>query len=122
MPNPLTHFLFSPTIKILFPVVQFKNEIYYAFGITCLLGWLAFNLYVLRHYFCPVCFPEPMYNDDGLNQAELQAKTNQHILHSRVGVAVGLPTSIAAPSETRALMLNNRTCSVFSLDNVVVKK
>ncbi|KAI6236638.1 hypothetical protein M3Y95_00178900 [Aphelenchoides besseyi] len=106
------------SVKILFPVVEFKNEIYYAFGVFCLLSWLAFNLFILREFLCCI----DVYTEDGLNQKELDARTKQIMVQSRVGLASGIPTSIGAPAETRALMLNTRTYSVFSLNSVVVKK
>jgi hypothetical protein len=33
-----------------------------------------------------------IYNDNGLNKEELEVKKQQYVIHTRVGIALGLPT------------------------------
>lgn len=55
--------------KILFRIVEeFREELYYLFGVLCLGSWFVFNLWVLRDYFCPCWFP-PIYTADGFLKA-----------------------------------------------------
>ncbi|CAJ0589643.1 unnamed protein product [Cylicocyclus nassatus] len=35
---------------------QYRETIYIVFGIVCLISWLAFNVYAVRDYFCPIYF------------------------------------------------------------------
>jgi hypothetical protein len=60
-------------------------------------------------------FP-PIYNDEGLNKEELELQTQKYVIRTRVGIALGLPASIGAPNETRNIMIQSRSCSVFSLN------
>lgn len=41
-------------VKILFRIAEdYRHELYYGFGLLCLISWFAFNVWILRDYFLP---------------------------------------------------------------------
>uniref|UniRef100_A0AC35GMX8 ATP synthase F0 subunit 8 n=1 Tax=Panagrolaimus sp. PS1159 TaxID=55785 RepID=A0AC35GMX8_9BILA len=84
-------------VKVLFDFAEHRNELYYFFGLLCLLGWLAFNLWVLRDYFCPWWF-EQIYTETGLPQQKLELKKAEIIMRNRVSNAFSITTNIAVPN------------------------
>ncbi|CEF69751.1 Hypothetical protein SRAE_2000439700 [Strongyloides ratti] len=77
------------TNKKIFKVWKFANfgelrsELYYFFGLLCLLSWLAFNLWILRDYFFPWWF-SPLYTESGLPKHKLEMKKKEILLEKRV--------------------------------------
>lgn len=62
---------------------ELRSELYYFFGLLCLLSWLAFNLWILRDYFFPWWF-SPLYTESGLPKHKLEMKKRKILLEKRV--------------------------------------
>lgn len=85
-------------MKLFFQLVDYRFELYYAFGIICLGSWLAFNLWILRDYFFP-CWFSPIYTETGLSEEKLELKKRQILVRHRVSIAFQLPILIGAPND-----------------------
>uniref|UniRef100_A0A0N5C8T2 Cation-transporting ATPase n=1 Tax=Strongyloides papillosus TaxID=174720 RepID=A0A0N5C8T2_STREA len=62
---------------------ELRSELYYFFGLLCLISWLAFNLWILRDYFFPWWF-SPLYTETGLPKQKLEMKKKEILLQKRV--------------------------------------
>uniref|UniRef100_A0A1I7SJ69 G_PROTEIN_RECEP_F1_2 domain-containing protein n=2 Tax=Bursaphelenchus xylophilus TaxID=6326 RepID=A0A1I7SJ69_BURXY len=117
--------LLSFPSKILFYILQdYRTQLYYIFGVTCLLSWLAFNLYILRDYFFP-CWFDTVYTEDGLNKEELEQAKMNYMVRQKVSSAMAIPTSVCAPVDLKKNMFNKghqRSHSVINIHDIVVKK
>uniref|UniRef100_A0A0M3IPV5 Bestrophin homolog n=1 Tax=Ascaris lumbricoides TaxID=6252 RepID=A0A0M3IPV5_ASCLU len=87
-------------VRNLFNLSQYRDDLYYAFGLLCLGSWFIFNLWILRDYFFPWWFP-PIYTDGGLKKEKLELKKIELIRKARLSSAFTITTSIAIPPEAQ---------------------
>ncbi|KAI3416058.1 hypothetical protein GPALN_005610 [Globodera pallida] len=92
----------------------------YAFGLCCLLCWLAFNLWVLRDYFFPCgnCgifihflnfgwYP-PIYTERGLRKTKLETMKHNYLVRARMSDAFQLTASVAAGHFAKKFMAQSK--------------
>ncbi|CAD5230796.1 unnamed protein product [Bursaphelenchus xylophilus] len=81
-------------LKILFRIVEeYRDELYYVFGVVCLGSWFAFNMWVLRDYFFPCWFP-PIYTPSGFLKEELEQRKQEILMKNRFQNALTIPSTL----------------------------
>uniref|UniRef100_A0A7E4VI04 Seipin n=1 Tax=Panagrellus redivivus TaxID=6233 RepID=A0A7E4VI04_PANRE len=83
-------------VRVLFSLAEHRVELYYAFGLFCLIGWLAFNLWILRDYFFP-CWFNAVYTETGLSKQKLESRKQEIIMRNRISNAFSITTNVAIP-------------------------
>uniref|UniRef100_A0A0R3RSQ6 Uncharacterized protein n=1 Tax=Elaeophora elaphi TaxID=1147741 RepID=A0A0R3RSQ6_9BILA len=86
-------------------LIEFRENIYYIFGLFCLISWFIFNLWILRDYFFPWWF-RPIYTDRGLNQIALERKKMEYLRRQRFSNVFSVPVSVVAPNAIQILSQN----------------
>ncbi|VDN01839.1 unnamed protein product [Thelazia callipaeda] len=87
-------------VHSLLNLIGYREDIYYIFGLFCLISWFIFNVWILRDYFFPWWF-EPIYTEKGLNKVDLEHKKIEFLLRQRINNAFAISISVAAPSTIR---------------------
>ncbi|KAI6213000.1 hypothetical protein M3Y94_00097000 [Aphelenchoides besseyi] len=102
-------------VKILFRVAEeHRFELYYYFGVICLIAWFVFNLYALRDWVCPSFFP-PIYTADGHLKSELDSKTREFMMRAKISNTMCIPTAVVViPNSGEIDGRRNAFCKVES--------
>ncbi|VDN86158.1 unnamed protein product [Brugia pahangi] len=99
--------------------IEFRENIYYIFGLLCLLSWFIFNLWILRDYFFPWWF-KPIYTDKGFNKIALERKKMEYLRRQHVNNIFTVPISIVLPDAVQSSM-QNAPSSNQPLKNEILK-
>uniref|UniRef100_A0AAF5PUI0 Uncharacterized protein n=1 Tax=Wuchereria bancrofti TaxID=6293 RepID=A0AAF5PUI0_WUCBA len=67
--------------------IEFRENIYYIFGLLCLISWFIFNLWILRDYFFPWWF-KPIYTDKGFNKIALERKKMEYLRRQHIDASI----------------------------------
>uniref|UniRef100_A0A8R1TV79 Uncharacterized protein n=1 Tax=Onchocerca volvulus TaxID=6282 RepID=A0A8R1TV79_ONCVO len=89
----------------LLTLIELRENIYYIFGLLCLISWFIFNLWILRDYLFPRWF-KPIYTDKGFNKIALERKKMEYLRRKRINSVFAMSASIVIPNTVQSSIQN----------------
>ncbi|VDO29188.1 unnamed protein product [Onchocerca flexuosa] len=89
----------------LLTLIELRENIFYIFGLFCLISWFIFNLWILRDYFFPWWF-KPIYTDKGFNKTSLERKKMEYLRRKRINNVFAMSVSIVVPNTVQSSIQN----------------
>lgn len=101
-------------------LIEFRENIYYIFGLFCLISWFIFNIWILRDYFLPWWF-KPIYTDKGFNKVALEKKKMEYLQRKRVGNVFSMPIPLVIPNTVQSSPQNAPITTALKLKQEILK-